>query len=74
MDAELSVEEVSMEINTYRERLRVLSYRVMLDVPGGLVLYVAKLLLARRREIGTPARQPGAFLLAAGGLHAGMVP
>lgn len=32
----------------------MLSYRVMLDVPGELVLYVARLLLARRREIGTP--------------------
>ena len=32
----------------------MLSYRVMLDVPGELVLHVARLLLARRREIGTP--------------------
>jgi hypothetical protein len=32
----------------------VLSYRVMLDVPAELVAYVARLLLARRREIGTP--------------------
>ena len=31
----------------------MLSYRVMLDVPGELVLYLAKLLLARRRGIGT---------------------
>ena len=31
----------------------MLSYRVMLDVPVQLALYVAKLLAARRREIGT---------------------
>jgi hypothetical protein len=33
----------------------VLSYRVMLDVPPALVGYVARLLAARRRELGTPA-------------------
>ena len=33
----------------------MLSYRVMLDVPPALVGYVARLLAARRREIGTPA-------------------
>jgi hypothetical protein len=32
----------------------VISYRVMPGVPAELVLYVAKLLLARRRKIGTP--------------------
>lgn len=32
----------------------MLSYRVMLDVRGELVLYVSKLPLARRRKIGTP--------------------
>ncbi len=32
----------------------MLSYRVMLDVPGELVLYVARLLAGRRRQIGTP--------------------
>jgi hypothetical protein len=31
----------------------VLSYRVMLDVPVHLVLLVARLLAAHRREIGT---------------------
>jgi hypothetical protein len=31
----------------------VLSYRVMLDVPGQLVVFVAGLLVAHRREIGT---------------------
>ena len=34
-------------------RLRVVSYRVMLDVPGELVWFVSGLLAARRREIGT---------------------
>jgi hypothetical protein len=32
----------------------VLSYRVVLDVPAELVRYLARLLAARRREIGTP--------------------
>jgi IS5 family transposase len=40
-------------ITIYRERLRVVSYRVMLDVPGELVRFVSELLAARRREIGT---------------------
>src|SRR5262249_32823164 len=35
-------------------RPRVLSYRVILDVPAELVRYVARLLAARRRELGTP--------------------
>jgi hypothetical protein len=33
----------------------VVSYRVMLDVPGELVWFVSGLLAARRREIGTRA-------------------
>ena len=40
----------------------MLSYRVMLDVPGELVLYVARLLLARRREIGTVRGRAGLAL------------
>ena len=51
--AEPPVEEVSLKITIYRERLRVVSYRVMLDVPRELVLFVSGLLAARRREIGT---------------------
>jgi hypothetical protein len=47
------VEEVSLKIVRYRERLRVVSYRVMLDVPRELILFVSGLLAARRREIGT---------------------
>ena len=31
----------------------MVSYRVMLDVPGELVLFVSGLLAVRRREIGT---------------------
>jgi hypothetical protein len=34
-------------------RLRVLSYRVILDVPLPLVVFVSGLLAAHRREIGT---------------------
>jgi hypothetical protein len=41
------------KIIRYRERLRVVSYRVMLDVPRELVLFVSGLLAAHRREIGT---------------------
>jgi len=37
----------------YREGLRVVSYRVMLDVPRELVTFVSGLLAAHRREIGT---------------------
>jgi DDE superfamily endonuclease len=51
--AEPPVEEVSLKITICRERLRVVSYRVMLDVPRELVLFVSGLLAARRREIGT---------------------
>ncbi len=53
-DAEPPVEEVSLKITIYQGRLRVVSYRVMLDVPTELIWYVTKLLLARRRAIGTP--------------------
>ena len=52
-DAEPPVEEVSLKITFDRERLRVLSYRVMLDVPRELILFVSGLLAERRREIGT---------------------
>ena len=51
--AEPPVEEVSLKIIRYRERLRVVSYRVMLDVPAGLVRFVSGLLAAHRRQIGT---------------------
>src|SRR5579859_2711683 len=51
--AEPPVEEVSPKIARYRERLRVVSYRVMLDVPKDLIWFVSRLLAARRREIGT---------------------
>src|SRR5271166_6817769 len=50
--AEPPVEEVPLKITIYRERLRVGSYRVMLDVPGELVRFVSGLLAAHRREIG----------------------
>lgn len=47
------------------------SYRVMLDVPGGLILYVSGLLRGRRRELGTrtgaralTCRQQALFALA----------
>ena len=51
--AEPPVEEVSLKIIRYRERLRVVSYRVMPGVPAGLVRFVSGLLAAHRREIGT---------------------
>ena len=35
------------------ERLRVVSYRVMLDVPRELIWFVSRLLARHRREIGT---------------------
>ena len=38
------------KIIRYRERLRVVSYRVMLDVPRELVLFVSGLLAAHRHE------------------------
>ena len=41
----------------------MVSYRVMLDVPGELVAYVSRLLAAHRREIGTRKRYPQAGLL-----------
>jgi hypothetical protein len=47
------VEEVSPKITCYRERLRVVSYRVMLDVPRDLILFVSGLLATHRRKIGT---------------------
>ena len=52
MDAEPPVEEVSLKITIYRERPRVVSYRVMLDVPRELILFVSGLLAAHRGEIG----------------------
>ena len=36
----------------------MVSYRVMLDVPGELILYLARLLRERRREIGTRKGNP----------------
>src|SRR5262249_28476132 len=45
--------EVSPKITRYRERLRVISYAVMLDVPRELIWLVSRLLAARRRQIGT---------------------
>ena len=61
--AEPPVEEVSLKIIRYRERLRVVSYRVMLDVPAGLVRFVSGPPAAHRREIGTRERNPQADLL-----------
>jgi hypothetical protein len=52
-DAEPPVEEVSPKITFTGRGLRVLFYRVRLDVPRDLVLFVSGLLAARRREIGT---------------------
>lgn len=52
-DAEPPVEEVSPKYPCPPERLRVPSYRVMLDVPKDLIWFVAGLLAARRRSIGT---------------------
>ena len=47
------VEEVSLKIATYRGGLRVVSYRVTLDVPRELVTYLSVLLAGHRRELGT---------------------
>lgn len=52
-DAEPPVEEVSLKIIRLPEGLRVLSYRVRLDVPRPLIGFVSGLLAARRREAGT---------------------
>jgi DDE superfamily endonuclease len=51
-DAEPPVQEVSPKSHP-PGRLRVISYRVRLDVPVSLVWFVSGLLAARRREIGT---------------------
>src|SRR5213080_4729899 len=40
--------------STSAGRLHVIAYRATLDVPGELVWFVAKLLLAERRRRGTP--------------------
>src|SRR5579871_957332 len=40
----------------FTRRLHVIPYRAMLDVPDGLVRYLARLLAAERRYRGTPAR------------------
>jgi hypothetical protein len=47
--------------HNHRRVIRVLSYRVMLDVPVQLALFVARLLAAHRREIDTRrgTRAPG---------------
>ena len=50
----------------------MLSYRVTLDVPFQLVLFVSKLLAERRREIGTRTGTRAPELLEAGGLRAGL--
>ena len=47
------VEEVSLKITAYREGLLILSYRVMLDIRIQLALFVAELVAAPRRQIGT---------------------
>ena len=44
-DAEPPVEEVSPKIIRYRARLRVITYRVRLDVPRELVVFVSGLLV-----------------------------
>ena len=51
--AEPSVEEVLPKSRHLAGGLRVLSYRVMLDVPFQLVMFVSRLLAGHRREIGT---------------------
>jgi hypothetical protein len=45
--------EVSAKNGIYWERLRVVSCRVMLGVPGELIWSASRLLAARRRHIGT---------------------
>src|SRR2546423_693636 len=52
-NAEPPVEGISPKYPCPPERLRVSSYRVMLDVPKDLIWFVAGLLAARRRSIGT---------------------
>jgi hypothetical protein len=52
----------------------VISYRVVLDVPSRLGLFMSGVLGERRREIGTPERDRGAVVLAAGSVCAGLVP
>ena len=44
---------MSLKITHYRERLRVFSYRVMLDIQVELVLFVSRLLAEHRRQIAT---------------------
>src|SRR5262249_39250880 len=51
--AEPPVEGVSLKIIYVPARLRVLSYRVVLDVPVQLVWFVSRLLAEHRRRIGT---------------------
>jgi len=52
----------------------VLSYRVILDVPLPLVVFVSKLLADHRRENRHPERNARPDLLEAGALRAGLVP
>lgn len=47
------VGQVSLKITIYRERLRVVSYRVMLHVPVELVRFMSGLPADHRRAIGT---------------------
>jgi hypothetical protein len=58
------------KIIRYRKRLRVVSYRVTLDVPRELILFVPGLLAERRREIGTRTgtRKLGCYRQALSGL------
>ena len=55
------VEEVSLKNTRYRERLRVVSYRVMLDVPRELIWFVSGLLAVRRAKV-TPAARAGSCI------------
>jgi hypothetical protein len=52
----------------------VIAYRATLDVPRELAWFVSRLLAAERQRRGTPAEQPGADLLLAGGARAAVVP
>ena len=52
MDVEPSVEEVWQDL-LHQSGLHVIAYRAMLDVPGELVRYLARLLAAERRTLGT---------------------
>ena len=59
-DAEPTVEEVSPKITRYRKRLCTVSYRVILDVPWKLVLFVSRL-LTEHRCISALGREPAGW-------------